>query len=356
VGDASYLKDRELAEVDTALGFSVVAQMDVHHGAVSGIAASADGSKLMVTNHADNSVSSIDTDTGISTPTAGGIDEPFAIAIAGTRAYVSTVSAAYDSIVVIDVNTDRVVEVHPVAHSVRDLGVSPDGRHVYACRTAVQGADVAVVDTMTGRVDAIGLQAGAAEAPSKAGATTECVRVSPDGTRLYVATDGPAGAELAVIDTHQRRVIGAVRIGSPIRDVALSPDGDTAYVLSCGADFSAVLDVVDTAASIVTATGKISDVGGLVTQLSLSGDGQRAYLVGEQSVVVLSTQTSDVIGTIAIGGQPSCVVESPDGNRLYIADYAGTVSVVAITSTTASPVVPDELGLLKLPELEPAMT
>lgn len=349
MGDISYLKDRELAEVDTGLGFSVVAQIDVHHGAAGDIAASADGSKLVVTNHADNSVSSIDTDTCTPTRTAGDINEPFAIAIAGSRAYVSTVSAAYDSIVVIDVNTDRVVEVHPVAHSVRDLAVGPDGRHVYAGRTAVHGADVAVVDTLTGRVDAIALAA-------EAGTTTECLRVSPDGARLYVATDGPAGAELAVVDAHQRRVVGAVRVGSPIRDVALSPDGETAYVLGCGADFSAVLDVVDTAAGIVTCTRKIGDVGGLVTQLSLSGDGQRAYLVGEESVVVLSTQTNDVIGTIAIDGQPSCLVESPDGNRLYIADYAGTVSVVAITAATASPVVPDEWALLEMPELEPAMS
>ena len=344
MGDASHVDDRELDEVldevEAAFSFSVVAQIAGHHGAVSGIAVGPDHNKLMVTNHADNSVTSIDTDTCTSTRTVIGIHEPFAIAIAGARAYISAASAAYDSIVVVDVTTDRVVGVHPVAYSVRDLAVSSDGMHVYACRTAVHGADIAVVDNMTGHVDAIGLAAGA---------TTGCVRVTPDGARLYVAADGPSGAELAVIDTHQQRVVDAVPIGLPIRDVALSPHGDTAYVLSCGPGFGAVVDVVDTSTNVVTATGKIAEVSGPVTQLPLSGDSERAYLVGEQSVAVVSTQTHNVIGTIAVAGQPSCVSESPDGKHLYIADYAGTVSVLTIAA-------PPEWARPELAQLEPAMT
>ena len=35
--------------------------------------------------------------------------------------------------------------------------------------------------------------------------------------------------------------------------------------------------------------------------------------------------------------QPSCVVESPDGKYLYIADYSGTVTVTPVASTIARP-------------------
>lgn len=353
MGEISDPNHREPDEIDTAFDFSVVDRIRVHHGAVSGIAAATDGSKLLVTNHADNSVSFIDTDTCTTSRTVTGTTEPFAVEVAGSRAYVSTASVAYDVIVVIDLATDRVVGTHPLAYSVRDLAVSPDGRHVYACRTSAAGADVAVIDTGTGDVDSIGLVAGA----SAPGVTTGCVRVSPDGSRLYVATDGPSGAELVVIDTVHRCVAGAVEIGRPIRDVALSPHGDAAYVLSCGFDFGAVLDVIDTGANRISCTGKIAEAGGLVTQLALSGDGERIYLVGEENVIVLGAQTHDVIGTIAVGGQPSCVVESADGNRLYVADYAGGVSVVAITSSTASPVVQAaEWALLELLQLAPAAT
>jgi DNA-binding beta-propeller fold protein YncE len=80
---------------------------------------------------------------------------------------------------------------------------------------------------------------------------------------------------------------------------------------------------------------------GWLTQLALSRDGQRAYLVGAHSVTVLSTSTRDVIGSIVVGGQPSCVTESPDGNRLYIADYAGAITV--LTTASADAPTPDEV-------------
>jgi hypothetical protein len=42
-----------------------------------------------------------------------------------------------------------------------------------------------------------------------------------------------------------------------------------------------------------------------------------------------------VIGGIAVDGDPSCVIESPDGKRLYVADYAGSVTVLDIAVVAA---------------------
>jgi DNA-binding beta-propeller fold protein YncE len=337
-GAAGY--DDTLLNVGTAPGFSVVAEIPMRHSAVSGIAVSADGARIMATHYGDNSVSLIDAFDRPGARTAIDTGEPFAIAIAGAdgaRAYVSTVSAAYDSVLAFDVNTNRVVAVHAVAHSVTDLAVSPDERHIYVSRNAINGADVAVLDTETGTQDVINIAA-------TPGTTTECVRVGRDGCRVYVAVNGPSTAELVVIDTHQKCVLNTVEIGSPIRDIALSPDGATAYVASCGTDFGAVLDVLDIRdTATITSTCKISEVVGFLAQLALSRNGERAYLVGDDSVTVLSTLTYDVLGAIMVGSQPSCVVESPDGRWLYIADYAGVVTVLEIGSATASadPATPD---------------
>jgi len=291
------------------------------------------------------------------------IAEPFAVAVSDTpqrRAYVSIVSTAYDSILAFDMDANRVVSAHPVAHSVTDLAVSPDGRHVYASRTAVNGGDVAILDTTTGKEDAIGIAA-------TAGTTAECVRVSSDGRRLYVAANGPSAAELVVIDAQSKRVLNTVEIGSPIRDIALSPDGATAYVGSCGPDFGAVVDVVevgDTRTGAIANTYKIGEVAGYLTQLALSRDGRRAYLVGDSSVTVWSTATHDVIGSIVTGAQPSCATESPDGNRLYIADYGGAITVLTVASTTASadaltpdevPTAPHQWAFANLLGLEPTL-
>jgi DNA-binding beta-propeller fold protein YncE len=328
--NASTRTDHGRPETDSAPGYTVSGEIAVHSGAVSGVAVSNDGALLVVTHFGADSLSLIDTATGAVAETVVDIDEPFAVAMSDKSAgcvYVSSVSAAYDSVLAFDTDANRVVATYPLAFSVTDLAVSPDGRHVYAGRTAVDGADVAIVDTATGHDHTISVA-------TTAGTTIECVRISPDGRRLYVAANSASAAELVVIDTGQNRVVSAIEIGSPIRDIALSPDGSTAYVGSCGPDFGTVLDIVDVRASAVTNTYKIGDAAGPLSQLAMSRNGQRAYLVGDQSVTVLSTSTRDVIGSIEIGGQPSCVIESPDGKRLYIADYAGMVTVLGIAAPT----------------------
>ena len=130
----------------------IVVEISVENGPISGMVASSDGSRLMVTNYGGDSVSIIDTHSGRVVDTVSGVQEPFAIAAGGPdRVYVSSVSRAYDSIEVIDVSTSTVVATHPLTLSVSDLVVSADGRYVYASRNGTGGADLAVLDTTTGR-------------------------------------------------------------------------------------------------------------------------------------------------------------------------------------------------------------
>ncbi len=346
--------DDQVIGLDGTPGCPTVAVVAVHNGPISGIVASPDGSRLMVANYGLDSVSVIDTETWRVVETVAGLGEPFAIAMGAhdtDRAYVSTVSPAYDSIGVIDASTNTVVATHPLALSVSDLAVSPDGKRVYACRNGGDGVDVAVLDTTTGEVEAIDL-------PTRPGTAAECLRVSPDGDRLYVATNGPAGGRLVVIGTHRRDIVDSVEIGLPIRDVALSPDGAIAYVASCASDWAAVIDVIDTRAAKITGTRKVGEIGGILTGLALSGDGDRAYLVSDDRVAVLCTLTHDVIGIVGVANQPSCVVEGPDAEYLYIADYSGRVTVASVASIVALGAEPPALESRPstewvMPELEP---
>ena len=340
----------------------IVVEISVDSGPISGIVASPDGSRLMVTNYGGDSVSIIDTDSCRVLETVSGVQEPFAIAAAGpkgpeslapNRVYVSSVSRAYDSIEVIDVSTNTVVATHPLALSVSDLVVSADGRYVYASRNGTGGTDVAILDTTTGRIEVIDI--------AGPGTITQCVRTSPDGGRLYVGTNGPAGGRLVVLGAPSddrssgrarwRRkkpirsrttglsgliVTGVVEIGLAVRDVAVSPDGANdgrVYVASCCPEVGAVVDVVDTRTNKVTSTRKLGEISGNLTGCTLSRDGDRAYLVSDDGITVLCTLTQDVIGTVAVTEQPSCVVESPDGKRLYVADYSGAVIVAPVAST-----------------------
>jgi DNA-binding beta-propeller fold protein YncE len=314
---------------DVAPGFTVAGEINVGRGAVSDMALSADGHVLITTHYGDGSVSLIDTASGAVALTVIDVEESFAVAMSGRRAYVSSVSAEHDSVLAFDTESDEIVAEYPLAFNVTDLAISPNGRHLYAGRTDDEGADVAILDTKTGKEDSVRIA-------TTAGTTTGCVRVSPEGRRLYVAANGSSTAQLVMIDAVRKHVLNAVEITSPIRDIALSPDGATAYVGSAGPDFGTVLDIIDTRTSTITATHKIGDVAGLLSQLTVSRDGERAYLVGDQSVTVLSIATQDVIGSVAVDGDPSCAIESPDGKRLYIGDYAGTVTVLEIALAAAS--------------------
>ena len=60
-----------------------VVQIPVNKGPISGIATSPDGSRLLVTNYGDDSVSVVDTDDCRVVGTIAGVDEPFAIAMGG---------------------------------------------------------------------------------------------------------------------------------------------------------------------------------------------------------------------------------------------------------------------------------
>jgi YVTN family beta-propeller protein len=388
--NARYGRDSKVLDFGDK-GFPVFVEIPVDNGPISGMVPSPDGSRLIVTNYGSNSVSVIDTDTCRVVETVAGIDEPFAIAMGGAdpdRAYVTTVSSSYDAIAVIDVPTNIVIGNHPLALSVSDLAVSADGRYVYTSRNGARGADVAILDTTTGKLQVI-------EITGAPGTSTECVRVSSDGGRLYVGTNGPSGGQLVVIRTRPeapaqieaaparpswRRkkpaqtsapqtsptepgVVATIAIGLPLRDVALSPDGTKAYVAGRGVDCDAVVDVVDTGTNKITATHKIAEIDGILTGLTLSGDGERAYLVSDDGITVLSTRTRDVIGIVRVATQPSCVAESPDGQYLYIADYTGAVIVAPVASAIASDAQREteategtaEWAMPELPEYEAAL-
>ncbi len=328
-----------------------VVQIPVRNGPISDIGVSPDGTRLLVANHGSDTVSIIDTDARRVAQTIG-MNEPFAIAASGgasPRAYISTASFSYDSIDVVDLDTNARIATYPLADRVSDLTVSADGRFVYASRNGVRGADVAVVDTTTDDFEVIELAA-------TPGTTADCVRISPDGRHLWAATNGPSGGELVVIETGAQpdgragsgpRIAGAYELGLPIRDVALSDDGATAYVASCGPVVGAVFDVIDTRARKITGTRKLSELAGPLTRMALSRDGRRAYLVSDDRVAVVCTRTHDVIGDIGAAMGPSCVVESPDGGYLYIAGHSGVVTVVPIAAGGG----PSEASTTRLPAL-----
>ena len=121
-------------------------------------------------------------------------------------------------------------------------------------------------------------------------------------------------------------VIGLHRVSQ--RDIAHV--GSAVYVLTSDRAVGGAVQVIDLSTYTVTDTVAL---GGAPTQLAMSPDLARAYIVDFDRVTVLCTLRLEIVESLTLGGRPSCVALAADGSRLYAADYAGGVSVFAVSST-----------------------
>ena len=317
--------------------------VELHRGPVGDIATGAGAA--VVTHPGDDSVAVLNARTLTADAIIAVAGEPFAVALHDDRAYVSTSSWSHkDEVTVIDTVTKSVIAAYPLADNITALVVSPDGKRVYAGRTGDGRIDVAVIDIPADRVGTIDVATGA-------GIGIDALAIDPSGTRLYVATTDARGSAVVTVELETGRVGRAVRIGSPIRDIALA-DG-TALVLSSDRVRGGVVHVIDLSAGRVT---DVVELGGAPTQLAMGADKARAYIVDYDHVVVLCTLTLQVVNTITVGARPSCVAVDSHGGRVYVADYAGGVSVFAVDSTMpllySQFVATDPFIAPEVPELE----
>jgi YVTN family beta-propeller protein len=316
----------------------------VRRGPIADIAAN---DVVVVTNYGHDSVSFVNPDTLQVEDTIGVPGEPFAIVVSDDRAYVSTSSASYDAVSVIETNTRTVIATYPLAFGVTALAISPDGKRVYAGRTGHDHVDVAVIDTTAERVGTIDIASGA-------GIGVDAVSVDPTGKRLHVATTDARGSQLVVVDAETARVDRKIWVGSPIRDLAFA-DG-TVYALTSDRVRGGAVSVIDMSTNRITDTIELGI--GAPTQMTLSPDKTRAYVVDYDHVAVLCTLSHEFVTTVTVDARPSCVTVDSDGGRLYVADYAGDVSMFSVASTLpllySQPVATEPIALATPRELERA--
>jgi DNA-binding beta-propeller fold protein YncE len=145
-----------------------------------------------------------------------------------------------------------------------------------------------------------------------------------------------------------------VPVGSPIRDLAFA-DG-IAYVLTSDRVRGGAVSVIDLSTNRITDT---VDLGvGAPTQMALSPDKTRAYIVDYDHIAVLCTLSLQVVNTVTVDARPSCVTVDSSGDRLYVADYSGEVTAFSVDSTTpllySQFMATDAIALPAPRELEPA--
>ncbi|BBZ22150.1 hypothetical protein MHIB_05680 [Mycolicibacter hiberniae] len=326
--------------------------VNLDRGPIGGLAVTPDGRRLLATNYSDDTVSIIDTASRRVVGTVMQAAEAYTIAAgpAGSGwAYVTAGSIDLDAVLVIDIATAEITGCYPVAMDIGDLVADPTSSRVYLTRTGPAGVDVLALDAALRPAGSVGLSGHPAAAPVG-------LRISADGRRLYAALRAPSGDTITVLD-RDLRVVDTVRVGASITDFAVSPDGARLYVATSGPDGRGSVHLVDARTHAVCSSRAAE---ARLIQLVASRDGQRVYLVTEDAVVVLCARTNETLGTLTGIAEPSCVAESPDGSRLYVAGFDGNVSVASLADLPApSALLHEQLELddvvTRMLQLEPAL-
>ena len=297
------------------------------HGPVSDMAVSPDGRYLVTAHYGADVVCVIDAATLTVTATIDGLSEPYAAVLVGDRAYVSAASNEVDAVVAVDTRTGMPLAAKTFEMTAGGLAVSPAADILYVARTADDIVDIAVVDIETGKVTSI-------EIPAAPGASVESLCISTDGTRLFAALTTPAGGLLAIVDTRDRAVCDLVAISGTIGDIAVLPNGRTVFGTGWDAEFGGAIHVIDVARARVTDT---LAMGGVPTQLVLGRGGNCAYIVDRNEIAVLCTVTTEIVDTVVLGPQLSCLAADPVRNRLYAADYTGAITAMRLETAAQQP-------------------
>jgi YVTN family beta-propeller protein len=267
-------------------------------------AASASAAPLALTsNYEVGSVSVINTETNeyVGEPIdIGGRPKSIAITPDGRFAYVA--NEELDDVSVIDLAKRRIVgEPIAVGEIPGQIAISPDGKTVYVVHPFPLG--LSVIDTQTNRV--IG--------NIPLGAYPTGIAISPDGMTLYAAEQSAEAVE--VVDTQAKEVVGSpIHLKDSTVGVAISPDGKTIYV----GDELAGLAAINAATRQV----KYIPTGHNTGDVAVSPDGETAWLTTAAGEVlpVIDLLTGTVIEEVPNSGEPSEIAFTPDGKSAYVLD------------------------------------
>lgn len=230
-----------------------------------------------------------------------------------------------------------VVATLPAGAAPTLLAVSPDGRRVYAASngsiTVIDAASNAVVKTLK-------------DDPNSTG-----IAVSPDGAHAYVTH--LFSIDLTVIDTATDAIGPPVvmflsRLRGGFGRLVVAPDNRTVYLANKANEAFVIVDLGGGPGNMLKPTVWPVDV-------AISRDGRTVYGAGCKQIctpgfVQLYDVPSQIFtDEIQVGGSPYKIVLSPDGAAAYVANLAGpNVSFVDLASrraTTSVAVPPQPTGM-----------
>ena len=160
------------------------------------------------------------------------------------------------------------------------------------------------------------------------GAHPQEIALSPDGRSAYVTDDGGVSQyDVGLDGTLTAKSPASVSAGTSPEGIAVSPDGKSAYVANIGSGTVSQYDVAPdgklSAKSTPTAAAGTNPF-----RIALSSDGKSAYVTNSGGGTVSQFDVNQGNGTLAAKtpatvtalSLPGALTLSPDGHSLYVAD------------------------------------
>ena len=259
---------------------------------------------------------------------------------AGPKLFVSNENGG--DLSVIDVTTQSVVATIPVGKRPRGIRVSPDGSLVYVALSgspmAPPGVDESTLPPADKKADGIGVVSTRDMKLVRTiagGSDPEMVAITPDGKRMFVANEDVG--EATALEVESGKVLASIKVGGEPEGVDMRPDGRVVYVTSEEDNQVAAIDTVDLKLL------KIFKVGPRPRSTGFLPDGSRAYVPAENgaSISVVDANAHRVLDTIKLEGgsmvRPMGTAVSPDGRLLFVTTGRGK-NVVFIDTQTNKPI------------------
>ena len=268
--------------------------------------------RIYVTNQLDNTASVIDGATHKVVATVRVGVSPAQMAVSPDRKSVYIANTGSNTVSVLNTDNDtiaRTIALPPRSRPV-DVAANPNGRYLY---TADGGSNrVSVLDTRAKRV----------VASVRVGTQPLSVAVAPDGKTVYAANSG--SGDVSVIDARTNRVVRAIPTGRFPSGVAVTPDGASLYVTNELSGVTVVNAGNGTVAARLREPSPFS--------VAISPNGDRAYVtgLGPGRVTAIDTGTHRVSSTVSVGpyGTDPFTVRAT-GDAVYVANQgANTLSVI----------------------------
>ncbi len=166
------------------------------------------------------------------------------------------------------------------------------------------------------------------------------VAVSPDGDFAYVVNVGSNW--LQKFNSSDISLEARIRTGSDPTDVAVSPDGNFVYVVNKGSNTLQKFNASNLSLAVFANTGNAP------TAVAVSPDGNFVYVItpGSNTLFKFSAVNLSLVDSVATGANPMYLAISPNSNFVYVVNKmastlqkfnASTLGLVASTTTAIAP-------------------